>query len=173
MHPNAFHTPDRVGIAIGIVGVLVSGVGLAIAFVQLRRIKSRAVAVEEAVKAQRNEMSGGFLLVRAGELERIEGDLRAALEFDESTARQLARHAALNWRRTGGDLQTLAKGRTHKPEELIGAMSDSLAVVGVALDDLADREIPVPAACQSLLAKMSDACECAREVGGAIMLPQP
>jgi hypothetical protein len=172
MHPNAFHTPDWVGIGIGVAGILVSGIGLAIAFVQLRRIRTSARAVEKAVKDQREELSGGFILVRAGDLERIEADLRAAFSFDEPTARQLATHAALNWRRTGNDLQTLVKSRTQQSEDLIHAMSDSLTVVGVALRDLSDHENSVPAACQSLLAKMNDACEQAREAGGAIMLPQ-
>lgn len=173
MDPNAFSTPDWVGISLGVVGILVSGVGLSIAFVQLRRIRTSATAVAKAVENQREELSGGFLLVRAGDLERIEADLRAAFSFEEPTARQLATHAALNWRRTGTDLQTLAKSRAQQSEELIRAMSDSLAVVAVALNDLSDHEISVPAACRSLLAKMNDACERARETGGAIILPEP
>ncbi|HWG09175.1 MAG TPA: hypothetical protein VN672_09230 [Solirubrobacteraceae bacterium] len=173
MDPNAFHTPDWVGIVVGTVGVLVSGIGLTIAVVQLRKLKRTADEVREAVHRQREEISGALTLARTGDLERIETDLRNASAAAEPAARPLAIQAALSWRRAGGDLQGIVVATTEVSSELVEAMGESLALVDVALHDLADPGIAVQDACRSLLGKMSIACSKAREASGAMILPEP
>jgi hypothetical protein len=166
-----FNNADWVGIGLGILGVLVSAGGLGIAIVQLKRIKTATYAVNEAVVRQRSELSAQLLLTRAGELERIESDLRAASTMPESIARQVATQAVLGWRRTGIDFQALAR-RQGSPRELVTAMGASLAIVDVALGDLNDPATPVPDACSALLTKMSAACTKAREAGSAMILSE-
>ncbi|MEA2202127.1 MAG: hypothetical protein QOI89_2723 [Solirubrobacteraceae bacterium] len=172
MYVVGLSTGEWIGIGVGGLGVLVSAVGLGIAIVQLKRIRKTATAVQEAVDQQKQELTGALLLTRGGELERIEADLRAASSSQEPIGRHLATQAVLAWRRTGSDLQAVFKGRSDAPADLVTAMSESLAIIDVALSDLADPAITVHDACASLLSKVSAACALAREAGGAMILTE-
>jgi hypothetical protein len=152
---------------LSISGVVIAIVGLAVAFVQLHRVRKTADAATRAVDRTQRQIAGAMMLSRTADLEAVEGRLRvAANESDQS----LAEDAVRDWRRIAAEHQSLLKRANLTDADLDKHLELSLGIVDLALQELAAPEVAPEDACRSILVHASGACRHSRRVAAAMML---
>lgn len=151
---------------IGIVGAAIAIVGVAIALVQARRAETTAEAAATAVADTQRQVSGAMLLLRTPELEAVEVKIRqeaAAGDNDGASA------AIRDWRRIAPEYQALMRSSKLIADDLAGHLEVSLALVDVALEELADGVSTVEA-CKRILREISLACATSRGAAVGMMM---
>jgi hypothetical protein len=141
IHPS---TSDWISLA----GLAVAVFSLVVAFVGSRRAQRKAEA------AQR-QTAGVMLLSRTPDLEAIELQVRTAAATADRGA---AETAVLEWRRVAPEYQALLRAAKVVDVQLNGHLELSLALIDIALRELAQDDLTPERACRQLLQHTGAAC---------------
>lgn len=153
IHPNA---SDWISVA----GFAVAVISLVVAFVQGRRAKRKAEAVQR-------QTAGVILLFRTPDLENVELRMRNASEAGDNDT---AKTEILEWRRIAPELQSLLQAAEVIDTDLDGHLEMSLGLLDIALQELAQGDVTTEQACRALLQHASPACALGRRAALDMMM---
>ena len=153
IHPNL---SDWISVA----GFAVAVVSLVVAFVQGRRAKHKAEAVQ-------HQTAGVILLFRMPDPEGVELRMRNASEAGDNDA---AKAEILEWRRVAPELQSLLQAAKVVDTDLDGHLEMSLGLLDIALQELAQDNVTTEQACRALLQHASPACALVRKAALDMMM---
>lgn len=142
---------------ISIAGLAVALFSLVVAFVQGHRAKGKA-------EAALRHTAGAMLLFRTNDLERVDLGIRAASDSANAEA------AILEWRRIAPEYQALLKGAAVADTDLDNHLKLSLGMLDIALNELANKQVPIEMACRRLLQHTSPACALGKKAALDMMI---
>lgn len=153
--------------AIGVISLVVAVIGLGVAFVELRRVRTVAHAAARTAARNERKISEAFALSRVSDLEHVDQALRLAAAHGE---RQPASDLIIAWRRAAAEYQGILAAAGVSDAALEADLKLSLGLVDQALKDLSDESTPPTDACVFILRHIGSACMRSRRAAAGIMM---
>jgi hypothetical protein len=153
--------------AIGVISLVVTVIGLGVAFLELRRVGTVADAAARTAARNEKKISEAFALSRVSDLEHLDQALRIAANGRE---RQQASELVIAWRRAAAEYQAILAAAGVSDTALEEDLELSLGMVDQALKDLGDEATPPADACVFILRHIGSACMRSRRAAAGIMV---
>jgi len=111
------------GLAVGVLGVLVTVVGLSVAFWQIRKTRTAAEAARDAVTTTESRLAKTELLQLIPALVEVDGTLEDRVR-SSSSAEEVAEQLT-NWRDSANEVLGVLKGRDYASAEFLTLLMES------------------------------------------------